>query len=77
MILSNSRNACFGLEMCYQMEKLIIRVGSHVMRFIIVEQMAGLNALESVSIFHMILYDSRNIYFNFRNQMPSGVPFML
>ena len=51
MILSKSCNACFGLEMCGQMEKLVIRFGSRVMRFIIVEQMAGLNALKSESIF--------------------------
>ena len=77
MILSNSCNACFGLEMCCQMEKLIIRVGSHVMRFIIVEQIVGLNALKSESIFSHDLYDSRNFYFNFRNQMSSGVPIAL
>ena len=51
MILSNSRNGCFGLEMCGQIDTNYIRVGSHVMRFIIVEQMAGLNALKSESIF--------------------------
>ena len=74
MILSNSRNGCFGLEMCGQIDTDYIRVGSHVMRFIIVEQMVGLNALKSESIFSHDLYDSRNFYFNFRNQMSSGVP---
>ena len=58
-------------------EKPIICVGSLVMRFIIVEQVARLNALKSESIFSHDLYDSRNFYFNFRNQMSSGVPIAL
>jgi hypothetical protein len=38
------------LEMYGLVEKPIIRVGSHVMRFIIVEQVVGLNALKSENI---------------------------